>query len=128
MVLGIEIDLSGESKVFPRGQVWKTQNGYFLTFQDDSNLVLYAPDGRPLRATGCREAELLAMQEDGNVVLYAGGEPLWATNTSGRGRRLVLQPDGNLVIYDRSGDAVWASGTDGARERGCNAAEGWAPA
>jgi murein DD-endopeptidase MepM/ murein hydrolase activator NlpD len=52
-------------------------------------------------------------QRDGNLVLTnRSGQVLWATGTEGRGEILRLQPDGNLVIYG-GGQALWATNTDG---------------
>jgi Peptidase family M23 len=51
-------------------------------------------------------------QRDGNLVLTnRSGQVLWATGTEGRGEILRLQPDGNLVIYG-GGRALWATNTD----------------
>jgi hypothetical protein len=60
----------------------RTRGSYYLTLQDDGNLVLYEDDD----------------------------EPIWATGTVGQGAdSLVMQSDGNLVLYSKAG-AVWASG------------------
>jgi Peptidase family M23 len=51
-------------------------------------------------------------QSDGNLVLSdRSGQVLWATGTEGRGEILRLQPDGNLVVYG-GGKALWATNTD----------------
>jgi hypothetical protein len=62
--------------------------------------------------------------EDSNLVLYTDNRrPLWASNTSGSGAdRLDMQTDGNLVMYQGS-RAVWSSNTwranPGGPERVC---------
>jgi hypothetical protein len=51
-------------------------------------------------------------QRDGNLVLTnRSGQVLWATGTEGRGKTLAIQGDGNIVIYGDSG-ALWATNTD----------------
>lgn len=52
-------------------------------------------------------------QRDGNLVLTnSSGQALWATGTEGRGKTLAIQDDGNIVIYGDSG-ALWATNTNG---------------
>lgn len=68
----------------------------------------------------------LAMQGDGNLVLYYNSTPIWATGTNnyvqGATYKAILQTDGNFVLYcyngiynrcGNSGEAIWASGTNG---------------
>ena len=65
----------------------------------------------------------LDMQTDGNLVLYnpncPQGSPdcpyaLWSLGTYGQpGNYLVMQTDGNLVLYSRTGQAVWATMSQG---------------
>jgi Peptidase family M23 len=56
---------------------------------------------------------MLNLQRDGNLVLTnRSGQVLWATGTEGRGELLSLQSDGNLVLYG-GGRALWATNTDG---------------
>jgi CHAP domain len=55
----------------------------------------------------------LRFQSDGNLVLInSSGQALWATGTEGRGKTLAIQGDGNIVIYGDSG-ALWATNTYG---------------
>ena len=52
------------------------------------------------------------MQNDGNLVIYLpGGKPIWASNTGQPGSRLVVQDDGNVVIYQQDGRPLWATNT-----------------
>ena len=56
------------------------------------------------------------MQSDKKLVLYDGSVAKWASETTGildPRVFLVVQNDGNLVIYERTGRAIWASGTAG---------------
>jgi hypothetical protein len=60
----------------------------------------------------------LIFQGDGNLVLYAVGQPnrvVWAAGSNG-GAGAYFQVDGNLVVYRNMSDytsPVWASGTGG---------------
>jgi hypothetical protein len=55
----------------------------------------------------------LYFQSDGNLVFTnRSGQVLWATGTEGRGEILSLQSDGNLVMYG-GGRAIWATNTNG---------------
>ena len=89
--------------------------GYRAVAQADGNLVVYAPDGRVLwasgrHATGAR----LVLQRDGNLVSLApDGRRLWESRTAGRGGvRLVMQDNGDLVLWRADGVAVWSTGWD----------------
>ncbi|MBF0436373.1 MAG: hypothetical protein HQL77_13490 [Magnetococcales bacterium] len=89
-------------------------NAYMLTFQSDSNLVLY--DLQFKRAiwsskTNGKGGDRVVMQPDGNLVMYKGTTALWDTNTNGKtGAVLGLGSDGNLVVV-QNGATVWASNT-----------------
>jgi hypothetical protein len=90
---------------------------YRLTMQGDGNLVAYAPEGRPIWASGTngRGGVRVVMQYDGNLVIVAGnGTAVWATGTNGHpGSVLQVQDDGNVVIYAPGHVAVWATNTAG---------------
>lgn len=89
---------------------------YRFVMQQDSNLVLYGPSGRPLWASNTvgRGAKEARMQGDGNLVIYnTADKPIWASNTPRHyNAYLVVQNDGNVVIYEGS-KPLWATGTDG---------------
>lgn len=59
----------------------------------------------------------LTFQEDSNLVLYRGEDALWASNTmhgedeSSENKSLILQGDGNFVLYNADGEPLWASGS-----------------
>ena len=63
-----------------------------------------SPDGK----------QRLSFQEDSNLVLYRGGKAKWQSRTVGKGDVVQLQNDGNLVMR-RGGTLapVWHSGTAG---------------
>lgn len=90
-----------------------------LRLQDDGNLVLTGPGGRPLwhtRTHGNPGASLI-LQGDGNLVLYsAGGRALWSSGTGGGAAGavsyLTVESNGDVVLY-RQGEPVWSTGTAG---------------
>jgi L,D-peptidoglycan transpeptidase YkuD (ErfK/YbiS/YcfS/YnhG family) len=98
------------------GQQLTSPNGrYRAAMQPDGNLVVYAPDGRVLAASGTfAGGSRLDMQPDGNLVVVGpDGAPRWNSGTwDGPGSRLALQDDGNLVVYRPDGRASWWSGWD----------------
>jgi hypothetical protein len=59
----------------------------------------------------------LSVQNDGNIVVYSpDGSFLWASYsnraaTSNRPYKLKMQDDGNLVLYDNINKPLWSSGT-----------------
>ncbi len=89
---------------------------YFLSFQNDGNLVLYNKNKKPLWHTKTYDqaADRVVLQGDGNLVIYtADNRPVWASWTQGTGHsRLRLQSDGNLVIYRNNGGFTWATWTN----------------
>ncbi|AZA83407.1 curculin domain-containing protein [Chryseobacterium lactis] len=94
---------------------WGTDNGYYLMFQNDGNLVLYTRDGSPVWDTKTTDRGVKAVfQEDGNLVVYTPANGVaFTSNTYGKGAdRLTVQDDGNLVIYNGS-NPLWASKSGG---------------
>jgi surface antigen len=56
----------------------------------------------------------LQFQNDGNLVLTnKSGQALWATGSEGKAAILVMQADGNLVMYSDRRQPIWASNTSG---------------
>lgn len=56
----------------------------------------------------------LQFQNDGNLVLTnKSGQALWATGSEGKAVSLVMQNDGNLVLYNNRKKPIWASNTGG---------------
>ncbi|MBE9119010.1 CHAP domain-containing protein, partial [Lusitaniella coriacea LEGE 07157] len=114
----IILKANSNNLTFHRGQEWLTPTGYKFVFQDDGNLVLYTPQGKPIWATGTDNttADVFAVQTDGNVVLYDRGKPIWATDTAGHaGAYFMIQGDGNLVVYSSDNKPLFNTGTDGGR-------------
>lgn len=90
-----------------------TNKKYWLTMQEDGNLVLYK-QGKAIWATGTngKPVKECIFQDDGNFVLYdVNNNPVWASNTERRGNHMVLQNDGNLVIYDVVRKPIWSTDT-----------------
>jgi hypothetical protein len=113
---------------FSRGQKWITSTGYKFIFQNDGNLVLYNPQGKPIWATGTdgTGADRFSVQADGNVVLYDRGKPVWATVTYGNsGAYFAIQGDGNLVVYSSNGKPLFNTGTYNGRTGTVTASSDW---
>jgi surface antigen len=56
---------------------------------------------------------VLIMQSDGNLVEYSGASAVWANGRYSPGAYLGVQGDGNIVEYNTSGQAIWATNTNG---------------
>jgi len=99
------------------GQQLVSANGtHSLAFQDDGNLVAYAPGNRVLWSSGTynHPGAVFRMQADGNAVIYAaGGAVLWHAGTYGNpGASVTVQDDGNVVVHRSDGSVAWYSGWD----------------
>jgi hypothetical protein len=100
-----------------QNQFLRSANGrYRLVMQQDGNLVLYGPSGRPLWSSNTvgRGANHLRMQGDGNLVIYNGSNrAVWTSNTPRHySAYLIVQNDGNVVIYNGS-TPIWSTNTAG---------------
>ncbi|MGW1363076.1 hypothetical protein ACWCQP_37415 [Streptomyces chartreusis] len=109
-------DMQPGEVLSPSASIRSSSGRYRLTYQEDTNLVLYRdPEVRALWDTRPQPGGtgVCVMQGDGNLVVYNfTANPVWASGTDGNpGSRLVLQDDGNLVIYRSDGSAIWASNT-----------------
>eukprot|EP01022_Parablepharisma_sp_SALTPOND_P033226 TRINITY_DN88324_c0_g1_i1.p1 TRINITY_DN88324_c0_g1~~TRINITY_DN88324_c0_g1_i1.p1 ORF type:complete len:331 (-),score=-3.12 TRINITY_DN88324_c0_g1_i1:127-1011(-) len=85
-----------------------TNKIYFLTMQDDGNLVVYFD-----HMADCLDAGINFVYERPDSCAYPP-KALWASGTNGKGTspyRMVMQKDGNLVIYDAHNNPTWASNT-----------------
>ncbi|SDG59226.1 hypothetical protein [Epilithonimonas hungarica] len=92
-------------------KLYSTNMKYYITFQNDGNLVLYSKFSQtPLWSSKTdgygNRAEF---QNDGNLVVYNNADrPVFYTNTEGtNAQKISIQNDGNLVIYDARGIALW---------------------
>ncbi|HEY0906146.1 MAG TPA: hypothetical protein VGE17_03020 [Methylophilus sp.] len=82
--------------VFERGKkYWSQDNTLFLTFQRDTNLVLY-------KQVSCKPKKFKA---------------IWNTHTAGLQAKAVFQKDGNLVLYKPGGGANYWNSIAEAKER-----------
>jgi len=102
---------------FLSGYRLTSTNGlYYLTLQNDGNLVLYRATGQPLWATntpGSSASELVIRYDYSLTLTDTLGRVLWIFNQK-RGTampRLEVLDDGNLVFIDGRGDILWQSGT-----------------
>ncbi|CAF1317691.1 unnamed protein product [Didymodactylos carnosus] len=96
---------------------------YYLTLQDDDNLVLYRGKNFISKnilwaSNTVNEAQLsrptqLRVQSDGNLVLYdSKNHVVWSTNTQGKGDgpyQLLVEDDGDVVLYDSTNEVMWSS-------------------
>ncbi|MCO5587155.1 hypothetical protein L7F22_041102 [Adiantum nelumboides] len=128
----INVLVSGDSNSDYPDLIYSPSEEYYLIMQDDCNLVLYhaMPGGGNKPIWACPNFACFnhgrhcyaRINLDGTFAVYnSNGKPLWWSPTqctSGLGcwsrTYLVVQDDGNLVLYlQETGEAIWASGTDG---------------
>lgn len=99
---------------------------FFLTVQDDENVVLHffpsgygnaGPDTILWASRTNRNywyAMRLEFQSDGNLVAYENntGYARWSSNTSENpGAKLNVQNDGNVLIRNSAGSPIWSTNT-----------------
>jgi hypothetical protein len=100
--------------IFRRGiKVYSSNRSYYLSLQDDGNLVLARNNGDPIWSSFTdNRGSKAEFQKDGNFVVYDSyNRAIWATNTANRGAtKLTIQNDGNLVIY-KNNSPIWSSET-----------------
>lgn len=101
--------------MFRRGvKVYSSNRSYYLSFQNDGNLVLANRNGDPIWSSATdNKGGRAEFQKDGNLVIYDSyNKAIWSTNTSNGGaRKLKIQDDGNLVIYNDNNSPIWSSET-----------------
>lgn len=101
--------------MFRRGvKIYSSNRLYYLSFQNDGNLVLAKKNGEPLWSSATdNKGGRAEFQDDGNLVIYDSyNKAIWSANTSNRGgRKLKIQDDGNLVIYNENNSPIWSSET-----------------
>jgi hypothetical protein len=99
----------------PGDRITSASGSYYLTLQDDGNLVEYinASGIEPKWSTETKGKNVTeaVMQPDGNFVLYGPDlKVVWSTKTDKHdGSSLLLQDDGNLVIYYPNPEAIWSN-------------------
>jgi hypothetical protein len=117
MAFGSGITASGSglaSGEFMRSRIVSNNGLYHLEYQDDGNLVLYAPGDIPYWASNTPGTSVgfTVMQDDGNFVVYDGtGTPIWASGTWGNpGAFLVLNDNGMLSVLSADGSiTLWTT-------------------
>lgn len=88
---------------------------YFLTFQNDGNLVLYKTDGKGFWSSETQNRGHSAIfQNDGNLVVYdKANKAIWLSDSQNKNARaLRVQDDGNLAMYDGGNAFVWSAFAD----------------
>lgn len=94
---------------------------FYLTLQDDGNLVLYSKSNDSLWSSNTfkQPSSYATMQRDGNFVIYDNNRnDIWASNTyQSGGSRLKIENDGNVAIYKPNNTIIWETNTGGKR---CN--------
>lgn len=102
-----------------KGDVFHCPNGiFYLSFQEDGNLVVKAIDGEHFwwgsynDAKAPMEGEYAKVHEDGNLHIYnANNELMWRTDVSG-GVALSINTEGHPVILNDKQEEIW-EGTGG---------------
>lgn len=96
-------------------KIYSQNRNYYLTFQNDGNLVVYDRNGNVLWDSKTSNRGVKAVfQSDGNLVVTdRRGEAIYGSKTNNRNvSTLKLQNDGNLVISGMSDNPIWASDDD----------------
>lgn len=92
-------------------KLYSTNMKYYITFQNDGNLVLYSRSSQvPLWSSKTDGSGNRAeFQNDGNLVIYNNADrPIFTSNTeTGNAQKISIQNDGNLVIYDSRNIPLW---------------------
>jgi len=108
--------LQGGDKLYAGELIYSKSKMFYLTYQQDGNLVMYRTGGKALWSTSThgKGGHYLSMQSDGNLVIYKeNGGVVWALTyedySRKSGAKLYLQDDSNLVMYSGN-DALWSSG------------------
>lgn len=107
-------DIYSNQSIQQNKKYWSGNNQYYLTFQNDGNLVIYNRTNSSIWSSKTSGKGVKAVfQDDGNLVVYGQRDVVvYSTNTGNRrADRLTMQDDGNLVIYVRS-NPIWSSNAD----------------
>jgi len=113
--------LLSECKLKQKKYIVSRNKEYYLTMQEDGNLVIY--NSREFVASnavwasgtnGQGEAPFtFRVQDDGNAVVYdKENNPTWATGTHGQGQGpycVVVSNEGKLCVYDTNDEQLWSS-------------------
>lgn len=94
-------------------KIWSEGGRYYMTFQDDGNLVLY--DGllgkKALWDSGTPGRGEYAIFDGALEIYNASDKRIWVSNDPAKGARLTIQSDGNAVVYSKNDNVLWASNT-----------------
>ena len=111
------------------GVTWLNNPGFYYTVN-----VVPAQQPSNLSNTGLSSGQTLAINHyllspdtqstlnllpDGDLVLYENFLPVWSNGVDdSNASYLIMQSDDNLVEYDKSGNAIWNSGTNNSGGQG----------
>jgi hypothetical protein len=97
-----------QNQLNPGDLLFSATRAFQLILQTDGNLVLYGLDDTSLIGALVPPPPQLILNAAYTKVIWASG-----TNATDGPVRCNMQTDGNLVLYDKWGDALWSSGTNG---------------
>lgn len=93
------------------GETARSWNGdLMMAMQVDGNFVTYYRGVATWATMTFTPGSWMVVQDDGNLVVYRpSGRPAWATMTLSAGAALYLRDDGNAVLYSSAGGPLWDS-------------------
>ena len=97
-----------QNQLNPGDILFSATRAFQLTFQTDGNLVLYGLDDTSLSGALVPPPPQVIPNAVYTKLIWTSG-----TNATDGPVRCNMQTDGNLVLYDKWGDALWSSGTNG---------------
>jgi len=111
---------TNEAALKQNQRTWSPNKSFYLSMQEDGNLVLYTKNDKAVWASGTYGKGTAPynaiMQKDNNFVVYDSlNKPLWSSNTFNKdttGAYLAIQNDGYIGVYDGNDKLLWTSEYD----------------